>query len=136
MSNPPVVIDTCSFYNREFMRWIRTYRGDREIPPVVYCELALSAIHKSGDTSALDGLLYGAGIAVSDMLMEHGRRAAELARGDPKWKERWRDYLIAAHAAYAPYRVVTENIKDFACLGARAIRPSDFKYGILDGTIR
>jgi predicted nucleic acid-binding protein len=136
VANPPVVIDTNAFYDRDFMRWLRTYRGEKEVPPVVYCELAVSTIRRTGDTSKLDAMLFGAGIQVSEMLMIHAQYAASFAQADADWKVRWRDYMIASHAAIPPTYVVTENVKDFQCLGARAVRPAEFRRGIENRTIR
>jgi predicted nucleic acid-binding protein len=84
----------------------------------------------------LDGLLQGAGIEVSEMRREHGQMAAQLAQGNPNWKAKWRDYMIAAHAAQRPYRLVTINVTDFQCLGDRVFRPIEFQDGIADGSIR
>lgn len=136
MTNPPIVIDTCAFDDRGFVGWLRSYRGEREVPPVVYCELAVLAVQRKGDTTALDGLLGGAGIEVSEMLMEHGRKAAILARGDQNWRQKWRDYMIAAHAFNPPYRLITRNVKDFQCIGGRVLTPTDFMTGIRNGTVR
>lgn len=136
MANPPVVLDSCVFADKGFMRWLRTYRGAIEIPPVVYCELAVIAVQRRGDTAQLDGLLRGANINVSDMQMDHGRKAAQLAAADPNWKQKWRDYMIAAHAYFAPHYLVTANVRDFVCLGDRVKLPQDFKDGVADGSIR
>jgi predicted nucleic acid-binding protein len=70
------------------------------------------------------------------MFMDHARKAAMLAQGDANWKRNWRDYMIAAHAVTQPYRLVTLNINDFRCLGARAMHPSDFQQGVERGTLR
>ena len=136
MANPPVVLDTCSFDDRGFIHWLARYRGEKAIPPVVYCELAVIAVQRTGNTSKLDGLLRAAGIETTEMSRAHARRAAEFASEDPDWRTNWRDYMIAAHAAYAPFRLVTFNIDDFRCLGARAMTPPDFKSGIENGTLR
>lgn len=136
MAHPPIVLDTNVFRDSGFIWWLKKYRGDRIVPVIVYCELAVHFIEKTGDTAKLDGLLYGAGIAVNEMEREHARRAAEFAQGSPDWHQHWRDYMIAGYAAFEPWLVITENVRDFSCLLGRAIRPADFKAGIEDGSIR
>ena len=135
MANPPVVLDTNVFNDRGFMRWLSKYRGEKEVPPVVYCELAVIAVQRTGDTSKLDGLLHAGGIFVSEMLMEHARFAATFAQEAADWKSRWRDYMIAGHAAIAPRHLITADTRGFGCLGKRAVRPGDFMDGIEDGSI-
>lgn len=135
MANPPVVLDTNVFDDRGFIRWLRKYRGEKEVPPVVYCELAVIAVQRTGDTTRLDGLLHAEGIHVSEMSMEHARHAATFAREDQDWRENWRDYMIAGHAAIPPTYLVTADTTGFACLGKRAVRPSDFQAGIQSGSI-
>jgi predicted nucleic acid-binding protein len=135
VSNPPVVLDTNIFYDAGFVRWLKDYRRDKKAPPIVYCELAVKFIAGDGDTSKLDRLLRGAGVDVSRMLMFHGRQAAEFAQGARDWKDHWRDYMIAAHAANPPTYLVTFNIKDFGCLSGRAVTPPDFQEGIRSGRI-
>jgi predicted nucleic acid-binding protein len=147
LSNPPIIIDTNVLSDTHFLHWLRMYRAEKIIPPIVYAEYAYHFLVKGRDLSALDRALNAAQIRVGEMDKHHSAHGANFAFicrqpycGDPsrdiQWLRTWRDSLIASFAAIPPFRMITNNIDDFNFLGERAMTPYEFKEGIENGTIR
>lgn len=131
-SPPPLVIDTNSALDKGLQHWLARYHGRKVLPSTAYAELAFVYIVKYGDTRKLDRMLRAADVDVDETHMWHGRQAAQFAserakaRADDKdWDKHWKDYLIGAHAAFPPWKVVT-NDPDFAFLHERRITPFEF----------
>ncbi len=130
------MVDTNAFKDRSFVYWLQSYRAEKVVPPIVYCELAVHFLSKDGDLAKLDGLLSGAGIRVARMDKGHAACGAQFAIEEGQWETHWRDYMIGAHAAYPPWRMITNNTKHFEpFLGTRVLTPGDFSAGVDKGEI-
>ncbi len=120
-----IVIDSNTLRRRDFATWLRDRMGWKWIPSVVYAELARYSIHKGESPAQLHDYLAGhLGLTVERMDHNHGVLAAQLAHAegpDQGWHQRARDYFIAAHVARTGRVLVTQNLKDFTCLGPDAI---------------
>lgn len=127
MASPPIVLDSNAFRDKSFIYWLSSYHAEKIVPPIVYCELAVHFLSKNGDFAKLDGLLTGAGVRVARMDKNNAMCGAQFAVQGTEWEDHWRDYMIGAHAAYPPWRMITNNVRDFEpFLGVRVLTPTDF----------
>ncbi|MHB1709630.1 MAG: PIN domain-containing protein [Thermoplasmataceae archaeon] len=127
MSTPPIVIDTCSFRDRNFIKTLGNYHGKKIISAITYSEMQIYLISKKKkEPSYFDRLLRGAGIEVEDYSKENGLQTALYGVDMGDFSRLFRDYSIASHAHIAPWIVVTYNVKDFSFLNDRVLTPQDF----------
>lgn len=122
----PLILDTNALDNRDFMYWLRNYRGQVILPVIAYCEFCYYKCVLQGKSNRqVDALLRTASIEVRDMSKREAICVAENCRNidEPDFKENWRDYMIGAFAHLPPHILVTDNIQDFTFLGRRVIKP-------------
>lgn len=110
-----MVIDTNTFSNATFCRWIAK-RGGAIISPISYTELAYHYLKKGKSLDYLDSFLDSLGIKVADYTHEHARIAASLATGKWDFRRAARDYMIASLAIKENLPLITYNIRDFSFL--------------------
>lgn len=128
MGNPPIVVDTCSFDNRDFVRWLASYHGRKIISVVSYAEIqAYFICKKNKDMSYFDKMLSEVNIEIEWFRKEEAMRTAILRceiGGDIE--SNFRDLMIASHAYWPPWIVITYD-KDFSFLGDRVKTPEEFE---------
>ena len=136
-SNPPVIIDTNVFDNKDIIRWLWEYRGDKIIPSVVYMELAVIHLARTGNLGKLDAMLRSAGIEIRNFDLHHAQNCAGFIKDDRLVKEKWKDAMIASYAATPPFILITNNVRDFvSLLGNRAMPPYEFKKAVEEGRLQ
>jgi len=124
----PIVLDTCVFDDRDFIRRLRGYRGKKVLPAVAFCELLVYLMGKRGRTlEQVKKYLKAADITVEPFRFGEAVKAAEIGIMTGDFKENARDIMIASHAAIAPWKLITFNKKDFSFLGDRVISPQEFR---------
>ena len=122
----PIVIDTCALRDRDFMRWLRDYRGRKILPVVAYTELLVHFVGTKGKTKEqVRNWLRSAGVEIEACFPIHAERAAETGVNQDDFSENARDHLIAAHAHTPPLLLTTYNKKDFRFLGRRVKTPQE-----------
>lgn len=122
----PLVLDTCAFRDRSFWPWLKSYHGRKVLPSIAYTEISVYFVGSRNKTQGeVDHWLKGLGITIDWYRHTEAMRAVEISISMGDFSRNWRDYMIASHAFYAPWIVVTNNVKDFACLGDRVWTPSD-----------
>ena len=128
MSSPPIVIDTCSFRDRDFVAGLAFYHGRKIISSITYAEMQLFFIYKKHrDSSHFDNILHDAGIEVQNYSKGNGLVTANFGGNMGSFSKQFRDYAIASHAHLPPWIVITNNIKDFAFLAERVMEPAEFR---------
>ena len=128
MSSPPIVIDTCSFRDRDFIRGLPSYHGRKVISSITYAEMQVFLIfQKKKEESYFDGILIDAGVEIQNYSKNHGLITANFGGNMGEFSNMFRDYAIASHAFLPPWIVVTNNKKDFEFLSDRVLSPSEFR---------
>ncbi len=128
MTRTPIILDTCALRDRDFVRWLRDYRGRKVLPTVAYAELLVFFIGTKGRTKEeVRRWLTATGIEIEPMTPFHAEKGAEngIAGGD--FHDHAMDYLIGAHAHTPPLVMVTNNKKDFGFLGSRVWTPEELR---------
>lgn len=124
-----IVVDTNILAHRDAVRWLSERMGAKYIPVVAYAESARYVLRQGKSLHDHHAYLTQTlGLTVERMDDRHARVAAELAHRDGAeggWHGNARDYFIAAHVAQSGRVLVTENIRDFTCLGEAAMRFRD-----------
>ena len=118
-SKPPLFIDTCALDNKDFIKWLKDYRGTKSISPVVYMEYCTYLLENGCCLDQFDEILRRSSISIVQFNREQARNAA-MMMSIPKDHRcpcchnlNWNDCMIAANTPYAPTILVTKNIKDF-----------------------
>lgn len=126
MTRNPIVIDTCAFRDREFVRWLRDYRGRKILPTAAYTELLVYFVGQKHRTKEDVRRWLGAtDVEIEPMSSIHAEKAAEHGIEGDDFHDHAMDYLIGAHAHTAPLVLITNNKKDFGFLGARVWTPEE-----------
>lgn len=118
-SRPPLFIDTCALSDKDFLKWLKEYRGEKSISSIVYMEYCTYLIGRGITPDKLDSLLKRSGISVSQFNREQARNASMIMDGLDERRcsvcnnINWNDCMIAASAPCAPTVLVTKNVKDF-----------------------
>lgn len=127
MSSPPIVIDTCSFRDSNFVRKLATFHGRKVISTIAYSEMQVYLMYrKKKDSSYFDKILNNANIEIQDFSRENGLQTAIFGKDMGNFSKLFRDYAIASHAYLPPWIVVTNNKRDFEFMGERVMSPNEF----------
>lgn len=121
----PLVLDTNSFRNTDFLFWLRSYNGQKILPVIADVELGVFFESQGEPLDKVQSLLNRTGVTIEWFRPEDGRVAIQTAGMTKDFSENARDHLIGAHAASPPRHLVTENIDDFTFLGDRVLTPRD-----------
>ena len=122
MGGPSLILDTCVFRDSVFMKWLASYSGIKQIPPVVYMERCRQILEKNGTVDELDEYLNDLHIKVLRFDRNNARMAAELMTGrkDILCKEcgkiDWVDTVVASHHNAGDH-IITNNKSDFPTSG-------------------
>jgi predicted nucleic acid-binding protein len=133
LNNRPLIIDTCAIIDKDFLKWLKGYHGEKRISSVTYMEYSLFYYEKKGwELERVDRILNGAGIDVEPFSKKQAGYAVELMAGRTSdrrcgecGKLDWNDCMIASHAPIAPTILVTKNVRDFPSTGAAVMTPED-----------
>jgi predicted nucleic acid-binding protein len=110
-------MDTCVFYDAAFMRWLASYNGNKQIPPVVYMERCRQILEKNGTVEELDRYLNNLNINVLRFERNDARRAAELMAGRTTICEKckkidWADTIVASYINAGNF-IISNDRDDF-----------------------
>jgi len=122
----PIVLDTCVFRDKSFLKWVGRYHGRKIVPTFVYAETAIHYLNRGKRIEDLDFLLRKLKIEVESHEPKHARYTANLGFDFKDFSENARDYLISGHAYLPPCHLITNNVKDFFFLENRVHEPYDF----------
>ncbi len=128
MFPPPIVIDTCSFRDKDFIKRLSSYHSRKVISTITYAEMQFYLLNEKGKTSNyFDNILRIGGIEIEDYSKRHGLTTAQFGMDMGDFSKLFRDYAIASHAYISPWIVVTNNKKDFIFLNERVMSPFEFR---------
>lgn len=127
MSSPPIVIDTCSFRDSNFIRKLASFHGRKVISTIAYSEMQVYLmLEKKKDSIYFDNMLKDADIEIQNFSKDNGLQTAIFGRDMGGFSKLFRDYAIASHAFLPPWIVVTYNKKDFDFMTERVMSPDEF----------
>jgi predicted nucleic acid-binding protein len=128
LSSPPIVIDTCSFRDKDFIKRLSSYHGRKIISTITYAEMQFFLLFVKGkDSTYFDKILSMGGIEIEAYSKGQGLTTAKFGMDMGDFSKSFRDYAIASHASIPPWIVVTSNKKDFEFLNGRVMSPSEFR---------
>jgi predicted nucleic acid-binding protein len=113
ISRPALVLDTNTFDDKEFLKWLGRYHGEKIVPAVAYLELLLGDKASSKRMDEVIGILNRAGISRENYGEENVRKTATLCSW--KWLDRDQRYdmMVASHALDPGRVLITNNVKHF-----------------------
>ncbi|MCL2143251.1 MAG: PIN domain-containing protein [Methanomassiliicoccaceae archaeon] len=104
------------------MDWLKGYRGEIMIPPVVYMEICRQYLDRDRTAEELDSRLNRSSIKVLRFDRNNARMAAELMAGRKDivckdcGKIDWADTVVASHINAGDH-IITNNKNDFPTSG-------------------
>ena len=122
MTLPSIILDTCALRDGKFIDWLKWYRGEISIPPVVYMEACRQYLDSGRTAEEFDSRLNRSSIKVLRFDRNNARIAAELMAGrkDILCKEcrkiDWVDTVVASYFNMCDF-IVTNNKHDFPTSG-------------------
>jgi len=115
--NDPLIIDTCSFFDKTLIHKLKTYHGRKICPVVAYAELCVHFIkNRHKDDSFVDRMLGKLDIEIEQFDARKAKYAAKYCQDGPDFVKHHRDYFIGSHAYPPPRTMITNNAKDFEFL--------------------
>jgi|GEM_PF-573381 len=144
--HPHLILDTCALRDKDFLRWLGKYNGNKSIPSVVYMEQLRQFLNNGvvrpmdqyqGDNveiNAFDELLNASKIKVLPFEKKHAVFAANVMNVQPRVckscnKFNWVDVMVSAYIGNGQF-VVTNNIDDFPVYAGyedRILTPEEVK---------
>lgn len=125
MTTPPLILDTNVFSRKDFLNWLDSYHGEKNLPVVAYAEICVDYVNRTGSTSQIRNLLNKLNINIERLESRIAEYGAICGSEGDDFNDNARDYLIGAHAHTPPLILVTSNVDDFWFLDDRVITPDE-----------
>ncbi len=118
---PKLLVDTCALANKDFLKWLRDYHGEKRISAISYMEYVTFLMDLGFDESKIDGHMNDLKLRVESFDKKDAMYAAMMMHERDISKRRctechqinWNDTMIASQGSNYSCIIITENVKDY-----------------------
>ena len=118
---PKLLVDTCALADRDFLRWLRGYHGEKRISAVSYMEYVTFLLDSNFSDTEIDRHLNNLKLKVESFDKRDAMCAAMMMHERDVGKRRcpecnqinWNDTMIASQGYNYSCIIVTENVRDY-----------------------
>ena len=118
---PKLLVDTCALADRDFLRWLRGYHGEKRISAVSYMEYVTFLLDSNFADTEIDRNLNNLKLKVESFdkrdafcaaMMMHERDVGKRQCSECN-QINWNDTMTASQGYNCSCIIVTENVRDY-----------------------